>query len=134
MAEKDKKIVEEAKEVRGPKVSKGAKPFKDKKDVKVDTGIQVSVLTKENASLHEKISELKDKLNELSKENQELRSSNLALRIELSTAQENLAAVQKHLHDVEAKVVSLGMCLDDKTFEVEQLRNRSWWQRLFNKG
>lgn len=113
MSEKDKKVVE------GVKASKVRKAPKRVKVVKEDTGAQVSALTKENAQLREKVSELKDKLSQLSKENQELRSANLAVRIELSTANSTIEN-QKRL-------------LDDYEEDVVRLRNRSFWDRVFNK-
>ena len=113
MSEKDKKVVE------GVKAAKVRKSPKGVKVVKEDAGVQVSALTKENAQLREKVSELKDKLSQLSKENQELRSANLAIRIELSRANSTIET-QKHL-------------LDDYEEDVVRLRNRSFWDRVFNK-
>ena len=127
--EKEIKRGNVAKESKENKVSKVSKPSKRVPSVKVakdvkaakveDAGVQVSVLTKENAVLREKISELKDKLSQLSAENKELRSSNLGVRMDLSKSRETVEWQKRMLADYEA--------------DIERLRGRGFWARVFNR-
>lgn len=118
--DKVSKVSKSSKRVPSVKVAKDVKEVKEVKAAKVeDAGVLVSVLTKENGSLREKISELKDKLSQLSAENKELRSSNLGVRMDLSKANETVEW-QKHL-------------LADYEADIERLRSRGFWARVFNR-
>lgn len=114
------KVSKPSKRVPSVKVAKDVKDVKDSVSGKVeDAGVQVSVLTKENAVLREKISELKDKLSQLSAENKDLRSSNLGVRMDLSKSRETVEWQKRLLADYEA--------------DIERLRSRGFWARVFNR-